>query len=147
MAAKVAFGLKNNVKINLRVIKHALSLLIPFRTAVWYQDPDMYHMSLWHASHHLAPVPASPREVGPFPCPKPSFKRAKVKIQVRPAKDADQDANSDAGRASDMHHLDPVPASPREVGLIASIDNHVFNLVKTRFGKDADRASVKRCII
>ncbi|GAQ80108.1 hypothetical protein KFL_000460190 [Klebsormidium nitens] len=33
-------------------------------TAVWYQDPDMYHMSLWHASHHLDPVPASPREVG-----------------------------------------------------------------------------------
>lgn len=30
---------------------------------VWLQDPAAYHMSLFHASHHLAPVAATPAEV------------------------------------------------------------------------------------
>ncbi|CAM6086439.1 unnamed protein product [Calypogeia fissa] len=30
---------------------------------VWYQDPQVYHFSLFHASHHLEPVPASETEV------------------------------------------------------------------------------------
>ena len=29
----------------------------------WLQDPDAYHFSMFHASHHLAPTPASAAEV------------------------------------------------------------------------------------
>eukprot|EP00976_Prorocentrum_cordatum_P097665 1191080-Prorocentrum_minimum.AAC.9 len=28
--------------------------------AVWYQDPQLYHANIFHASHHLDPKPASP---------------------------------------------------------------------------------------
>lgn len=30
--------------------------------SVWFQDSDLFHFSVFHASHHLAPVPASERE-------------------------------------------------------------------------------------
>ena len=30
--------------------------------SVWFQDPDLFHFSVFHASHHAAPVPASERE-------------------------------------------------------------------------------------
>lgn len=30
---------------------------------VWYQDPNLYHFSMHHASHHSSPVPATPEEV------------------------------------------------------------------------------------
>ncbi|XP_024514801.1 uncharacterized protein LOC9649073 [Selaginella moellendorffii] len=32
-------------------------------SAIWYQNPEMYHFSLYHASHHLEPVPASKSEI------------------------------------------------------------------------------------
>lgn len=31
--------------------------------SVWFQDPELFHFSVFHASHHLEPVPASPREM------------------------------------------------------------------------------------
>ncbi|CAI5989626.1 unnamed protein product [Closterium sp. NIES-65] len=30
---------------------------------VWLQDPDVYHMSIFHASHHLSPVPATAKQL------------------------------------------------------------------------------------
>lgn len=30
---------------------------------VWYQDPNLYHFSMFHASHHLEPVLATPLEI------------------------------------------------------------------------------------
>jgi hypothetical protein len=30
--------------------------------SVWFQDPELFHFSVFHASHHLEPVPASSRE-------------------------------------------------------------------------------------
>ncbi|CAI7798611.1 unnamed protein product [Closterium sp. NIES-53] len=37
-----------------------LSCLPP---GVWLQDPDVYHMSIFHASHHLSPVPATAKQL------------------------------------------------------------------------------------
>ncbi|KAI5070472.1 hypothetical protein GOP47_0014815 [Adiantum capillus-veneris] len=34
-----------------------------FPRDVWYQDSNLYHFSMFHASHHLAPVLATPLEV------------------------------------------------------------------------------------
>ncbi|GFP80128.1 hypothetical protein PHJA_000156200 [Phtheirospermum japonicum] len=31
--------------------------------AIWFQDPSMYHFSMFHASHHIAPVPATEAEI------------------------------------------------------------------------------------
>eukprot|EP00271_Cylindrocystis_brebissonii_P007666 TRINITY_DN21256_c0_g1_i1.p1 TRINITY_DN21256_c0_g1~~TRINITY_DN21256_c0_g1_i1.p1 ORF type:complete len:336 (-),score=37.61 TRINITY_DN21256_c0_g1_i1:844-1851(-) len=33
------------------------------KAAVWYQDTGMYHISMYHASHHLTPVPAESDEI------------------------------------------------------------------------------------
>eukprot|EP00899_Mesostigma_viride_P012166 jgi/Mesvir1/20950/Mv08021-RA.1 len=30
---------------------------------VWFQDPSMYHLSVWHASHHMETIPATSAEV------------------------------------------------------------------------------------
>ena len=30
--------------------------------SVWYQDPAVYHFSIYHASHHQDPVTATPTE-------------------------------------------------------------------------------------
>lgn len=34
-----------------------------FPRGVWFQDPNRYHFSMFHASHHLDPVVATPTEV------------------------------------------------------------------------------------
>ncbi|KAF3524632.1 hypothetical protein F2Q69_00051598 [Brassica cretica] len=34
-----------------------------FENTIWYQDSDMYHFSMFHASHHIVPVPATEDEV------------------------------------------------------------------------------------
>lgn len=34
-----------------------------FPGGVWYQDPNLYHFSMFHASHHLNPVVATPLEI------------------------------------------------------------------------------------
>eukprot|EP00249_Psilotum_nudum_P016476 c25843_g1_i1 orf=420-1400(-) len=34
-----------------------------FPEAIWYQDPNLYHFSMYHASHHLEPVAATPDKV------------------------------------------------------------------------------------
>lgn len=31
--------------------------------AIWFQNSSMYHFSMFHASHHIAPVPATESEV------------------------------------------------------------------------------------
>ncbi|KAL4566528.1 hypothetical protein LXL04_030644 [Taraxacum kok-saghyz] len=30
---------------------------------IWFQNPVMYHFSMFHASHHISPVPASEKEI------------------------------------------------------------------------------------
>lgn len=46
------------------IAKIVEKLLSPhFSEGVWYQDPQLYHFSLFHASHHFEPVPASETEV------------------------------------------------------------------------------------
>ncbi|CAI5479930.1 unnamed protein product [Closterium sp. Yama58-4] len=39
------------------------NILHHFRGGVWLQDPDVYHMSIFHASHHLSPVPATTKQL------------------------------------------------------------------------------------
>ncbi|XP_013592860.1 PREDICTED: uncharacterized protein LOC106301088 isoform X1 [Brassica oleracea var. oleracea] len=34
-----------------------------FENTIWYQDSNMYHFSMFHASHHIVPVPATEDEV------------------------------------------------------------------------------------
>ncbi|KAL0701737.1 hypothetical protein Bca4012_057859 [Brassica carinata] len=34
-----------------------------FENTIWYQDSNMYHFSMFHASHHIASVPATEDEV------------------------------------------------------------------------------------
>ncbi|KAF7806183.1 uncharacterized protein G2W53_038344 [Senna tora] len=34
-----------------------------FDKAIWFQNPSLYHFSMFHASHHLAPVPATEEEI------------------------------------------------------------------------------------
>lgn len=45
-----------------RTVKSVLSPRFS-ELGVWYQDPDFYHFSMHHASHHQNPVPATPEEV------------------------------------------------------------------------------------
>jgi len=45
-----------------RAVKSVLSPHFP-ESGVWYQDPDLYHFSVHHASHHQNPVPATSEEV------------------------------------------------------------------------------------
>ncbi|CAN8234804.1 unnamed protein product [Cochlearia groenlandica] len=34
-----------------------------FKNTIWFQDSDLYHFSMFHASHHIASVPATEDEV------------------------------------------------------------------------------------
>ena len=34
-----------------------------FDKAIWFQNSSLYHFSMFHASHHISPVPASENEV------------------------------------------------------------------------------------
>ncbi|KAI4336009.1 hypothetical protein L6164_014588 [Bauhinia variegata] len=34
-----------------------------FDKAIWFQNSSMYHFSMFHASHHISPIPASKQEV------------------------------------------------------------------------------------
>lgn len=34
-----------------------------FHGAIWFQNSSMYHFSLFHASHHISPVPATEAEI------------------------------------------------------------------------------------
>ncbi|MCO5559567.1 hypothetical protein L7F22_013168 [Adiantum nelumboides] len=43
------------------VVKKIVAPVFP--KEVWYQDSNLYHFSMFHASHHLAPVSATPSEV------------------------------------------------------------------------------------
>ncbi|KAH6758432.1 transmembrane protein [Perilla frutescens var. frutescens] len=40
------------------------NILLPyFEKAIWFQNSSMYHFSMFHASHHIAPVPATETEI------------------------------------------------------------------------------------
>lgn len=40
------------------------NILLPyFGEAIWFQNSSMYHFSMFHASHHIAPVPATETEI------------------------------------------------------------------------------------
>ncbi|XP_057791995.1 uncharacterized protein LOC131008904 [Salvia miltiorrhiza] len=40
------------------------NILLPyFGEAIWFQNSSMYHFSMFHASHHIAPVPASELQI------------------------------------------------------------------------------------
>lgn len=30
---------------------------------IWFQNPELYHFSMFHASHHISPIPASEKEI------------------------------------------------------------------------------------
>ncbi|KAK9684562.1 hypothetical protein RND81_10G218500 [Saponaria officinalis] len=34
-----------------------------FDGAIWFQNSSLYHFSMFHASHHISPVPATPEEI------------------------------------------------------------------------------------
>ncbi|CAN6578182.1 unnamed protein product [Malus baccata var. baccata] len=34
-----------------------------FDEAIWFQNSSLYHSSMFHASHHISPVPATPDEI------------------------------------------------------------------------------------
>ncbi|XP_074316385.1 uncharacterized protein LOC141652700 [Silene latifolia] len=34
-----------------------------FDSAIWFQNSSLYHFSMFHASHHISPVPATPEEI------------------------------------------------------------------------------------
>ncbi|KAK9277877.1 hypothetical protein L1049_027434 [Liquidambar formosana] len=34
-----------------------------FNNVIWFQNPSLYHFSMFHASHHIAPVPATEDEI------------------------------------------------------------------------------------
>ncbi|KAJ7562958.1 hypothetical protein O6H91_03G090300 [Diphasiastrum complanatum] len=48
-----------------RKILQAVQKTFPaaFIGVMWYQDPRLYHSSMYHASHHLEPIPASREEI------------------------------------------------------------------------------------
>ncbi|KAK3283008.1 hypothetical protein CYMTET_9277 [Cymbomonas tetramitiformis] len=60
-----AFVIPYPGKVAQQVHDHAAALLESLLGphAVWYQDPNIYHASLHHASHHLDPQPAEQEEV------------------------------------------------------------------------------------
>ncbi|KAH6773067.1 transmembrane protein [Perilla frutescens var. frutescens] len=40
------------------------NILLPyFEKAIWFQNSSMYHFSMFHASHHIAPVPTTETEI------------------------------------------------------------------------------------
>lgn len=43
------------------IVRNLLSPYFP--RGVWFQDPSLYHFSMYHASHHLDPVLATPFEI------------------------------------------------------------------------------------
>ncbi|CAA0826622.1 Unknown protein [Striga hermonthica] len=43
------------------IVNHTFSPY--FDKAIWFQDPNIYHFSMFHASHHITPVPATSAEV------------------------------------------------------------------------------------
>uniref|UniRef100_A0A7I4BG98 Uncharacterized protein n=1 Tax=Physcomitrium patens TaxID=3218 RepID=A0A7I4BG98_PHYPA len=45
-----------------QTIESILSRHFP-KTGLWFQDPDLYHFSMHHASHHQNPVPATLEEI------------------------------------------------------------------------------------
>ncbi|KAM1059349.1 hypothetical protein ACFX1X_024381 [Malus domestica] len=34
-----------------------------FDEAIWFQNSSLYHFSMFDASHHISPVPATPDEI------------------------------------------------------------------------------------
>uniref|UniRef100_A0A2P2L6E0 Uncharacterized protein MANES_06G094000 n=1 Tax=Rhizophora mucronata TaxID=61149 RepID=A0A2P2L6E0_RHIMU len=42
-------------------VKHIFSSY--FNKAIWFQNSSLYHFSMFHASHHISPVPATEEEI------------------------------------------------------------------------------------
>lgn len=46
------------------ILESVKSILLPyFGKAIWFQNSSMYHFSMFHASHHISPVPATETEI------------------------------------------------------------------------------------
>ncbi|XP_009369313.2 uncharacterized protein LOC103958731 [Pyrus x bretschneideri] len=49
---------------SLPILKALKPILDPyFDEAIWFQNSSLYHFSMFHASHHISPVPATPDEI------------------------------------------------------------------------------------
>ncbi|XP_031478003.1 uncharacterized protein LOC116249039 isoform X2 [Nymphaea colorata] len=46
------------------LLKAVKNIFLPyFDKEIWFQNTSLYHFSMFHASHHLEPVPATPNEI------------------------------------------------------------------------------------
>ncbi|KAG6391757.1 hypothetical protein SASPL_149516 [Salvia splendens] len=53
-----------NTEFSVPISDAVKSILLPyFGEAIWFQNSSMYHFSMFHASHHITPVPASEKEI------------------------------------------------------------------------------------
>ncbi|CAN6708142.1 unnamed protein product [Malus baccata var. baccata] len=55
-----------NPHVHANVLKALKPILDPyFDEAIWFQNSSLYHFSMFHASHHISPIPATPDEIEP----------------------------------------------------------------------------------
>lgn len=53
-----------STKYSLPISNAAKNILLPyFDKAIWFQNSSLYHFSMFHASHHISPVPATEVEI------------------------------------------------------------------------------------
>ncbi|CAN6571617.1 unnamed protein product [Malus baccata var. baccata] len=53
-----------NPHVHANVLKALKPILDPyFDEAIWFQNSSLYHFSMFHASHHISPIPATPNEI------------------------------------------------------------------------------------
>ncbi|CAN6714043.1 unnamed protein product [Malus baccata var. baccata] len=53
-----------STKYSIPILNALKPILDPyFDEAIWFQNSSLYHSSMFHASHHISPVPATPDEI------------------------------------------------------------------------------------
>ncbi|XP_075480061.1 uncharacterized protein LOC142520805 [Primulina tabacum] len=53
-----------NPEYSIPISEAVKNILLPyFGKAIWFQNSSMYHFSMFHASHHISPVPATETEI------------------------------------------------------------------------------------
>ncbi|KZV23326.1 hypothetical protein F511_02227 [Dorcoceras hygrometricum] len=53
-----------NPKYSIPISEAVKNIFLPyFGKAIWFQNSSMYHFSMFHASHHISPVPATDTEI------------------------------------------------------------------------------------
>ncbi|KAJ9568107.1 hypothetical protein OSB04_004073 [Centaurea solstitialis] len=74
MASRFSLPSRGNLSIDSRFLSFLITLTSFLKTVrdifspslekvIWFQNSELYHFSMFHASHHIIPVPASDEEV------------------------------------------------------------------------------------